>query len=539
MPAVLAELPRVVPDFSMINPKNIWLDIPSGSSIDDAINGGSGFSSGKRQFHLEPGGTYDGDINISVGAGISDICEIRPGDVTLPAMGTRVERTTALGFTPPKITAQNSNRGFNFNGARGWRLRCLEIRGAPTAGYDSGNGDMTPLIQTAPDPLSSGYGSLPSHISITQCLVGGDDANHHGTMNRRIGIMGNATMLEIRDSTLFNFNWGGITYVIGQAQSTGAYAGRGKMLIDNCNLWGATESIAWGGASQYPQLEPEQQLVCDLTIRKSHIYRPDSVRGYQGCANGTEWKIGRRVLVEACIIENVYKELQNGMAFGVWSVDQNGINPWVQTSDFTARYCWLKNTAGIFFATAMYSGHPSVPMIRLTMQHNIATGTGVTGAWRSWDADPAVFDVLLQNNLFINNGGEIWMVTNYAPFKRLDILNNIMGTTYGGSAIFFTSSGAGQFAWDKFNENGDCRFTGNHVLQPSGSGVPNPGTNTTHTSLATMGFVNSAYVGSMDTKYADLGNLHNTTGAGPDMTTLESKLAEVEMSAAEYALYAT
>lgn len=539
MATVQAELPRVVPDFSMINPKNIWLDIPSGTSIDDAINGGSGFSSGKRQFHLEPGGTYDGDVNISVGAGISDICEIRPGDVTLPAIGTRVERTTALGFTPPKITAQNSNRGFNFNGARGWRLRCLEIRGAPTAGYNSGDGDFTALIQTAPDPLPSGYTSLPSHISITQCLIGGAEETHHGLKNRRIAIMGNATMLEIRDSTIFNINWGGVTYVVGQAQSLGAYAGRGKMLIDNCNLWGATESVAWGGANQYPQLEAEQQLISDLTIRRSHIYRPDSVRGWQGCANGTEWKIARRVLVEACIIENVYKELQNGMAFGVWSVDQNGGNPWVQTSDFTARYCWLKNTAGALFATAMYSGHPSVPLVRVTLQHNIATGTGVTGAWRTWDADPAMVDFLMENCMLMNNGGENWCVTNFSPFTRLTLRNNILGTTYSGSTLFFTSSGTGQTAWDKFNENGDCIFAGNHVLHPLGSGTPNPGTNTTHTSLATMGFVNSAFVGSMDTKYADLGNLHNTTGAGPNMATLESMLAGVEMSSAEYALYAT
>ena len=561
MATAIPILPSVCPVFSGISITNTTVSVVSGGDIAAAI--ATAIAGGQRRVLLAAGGAYSLSAHLVIpnhGLAAGTWMELTT-DAVLPAIGTKVERNGIPGtYNLPTLTFANGTQLQFAAGAHHWRIRGLQIVGAATdAGFDV-NGDHRRMIQPFPDALTK-HADIPHHISVCQCVLGGNDqgaTNHHGTKNRQGGIFLNASMIDVRDSTIFSLNYGGLDYA-NQSQSAGAYAGIGRITIDNCNLWGGTESIAFGGASQYTFLDGEQAICSEVTIRNSHIYEPLSVKTFQGRANGIEFKLGRRILIENCIIENVWQELQNGLVFVLWSVNQNSDNPFTQTSDVTIRYCWLRNCSGVASLNTAY-GRGEVGMARVRFEHCLATGQGVDPpcpTWRTFDigtattAGPA--DVSIDHCLFVNTGGNYWMVlADKIPMPRFSLTNSIIGTTDNTVTLFFMSSGTNQVAWDSYiNSGADCTMAGNGVLLPSGATV-NPGTNVNVTTLAGLGLVDSSFLSNTSLAgIADLANLALASNSalkgqgqagvdpGPDITTLRTNLTGVEMSAAERALYAT
>lgn len=536
MSATAADLPRVTPTFDAIAITNTSVLVSSGGDINAAIS--TAIATNKRRVLLAPGGTYTGPVTLP-SHGFSDWMELAV-NATMPALGTRLQRTTSLGFTLPKIFGPMGSPALAVGAsARRWRVRGIDITSDATLGYTGGDGDTHAIVQTCPDTVAS-IEEVPAYISIRQCLVGGAEETHHGTKNRRAGITMNASMLEVCDCTIYNINYGGLRYDI-QSQSGGQFAGFGRLRIENNNVWGSTEGLAWGGTSQFPALANDSITLADITIRKNHIYRPESVFAYQGVANGLEFKLGRRILIEGNTIENVPQQLQNGLGFLFWTADQNAENPYVQGCDVTVRYNWFKNCSGICSSNALWSGAPGLKVTRLTFQDNVCTGQGCGSipAYRTLELDSRLTDYLYEHNLFINTGGETWCVCDFAQFTRPTFRNNILGTTFSGSNILFTSGGANQAAWNQMNAGGDGEWANNAILAPGGQTI-NPGTNTHYTTLASMGFADASKLSDTTTTFAQMVSaIVNTTGQGPDIAAVSAMLTGVEMSSAERALYVT
>ena len=535
MSATLAELPRVTPNFEAITITDTSVVVPSGGDINAAI--ATAIATNKRRVLLEPGGSYTGTVTLPY-HGFDDWMELSV-NATMPAITTRIDRTTSLGFTLPVITAPMGQIAIQVAaGARRWRIRGLDITSAPTEGYNSGDGDTHALVATTPDAVAT-IADLPYQISVAQNLIHGAEETHHGTMNRRAGVTLNATWVEVIGNSLYNLNYGGLRYDI-QSQSGGQFAGLGKLRIENNNVWGSTEGLAWGGASAFVATADDQKFPSDITIRRNHIYRPASVFDYQGVANGLEFKLGRRILIEGNIIENVPLQLQNGFGFLFWTANQNGDNPFVQSADCTVRYNWFKNCSGICSTTSTHAPPlDGIRATRLTYQHNVATGQGCSPipAWRTIELDSTFTDYHFSNNLLINTGGEYWAVFDFAAFTRASFIDNIVGTTFSGSTILFTSGGADDLAWAKMNENADCEWTGNVAYAPGGQSVNG---NTTHTDLASFGFADSSVLSNVNVSLsAMLAGIVNTTGKGPNVTNLSALLTGVEISSGDRALYAT
>lgn len=554
MSAVVAELPRITPDFRSKTITNTSVSVANGGDIDAAIS--TMMATNKRRILLAEGGSFTwNSTNIPV-HGFSDWCEITT-DGALPGISSNTRMTRDLMTTTYNLPTITVAMGTNIKfapGARRWRLRGLHIVSAATAGYNSGLGDTRAIVQTAPDNADiTSVADIPSHIHVSQCVIGGAEETNHGTSNRKDGLNTNGSMIHVGDCTIYNINYGGVTYAV-QSQSSVCFGGFGKILIENCFLWGSTETVAFGGAAQNDVLAVEQVTPSDVTIRKCHLYRPLSVQGFQGCANGIEFKFGRRILLEANIVENVYAELQNGMALALWSVNQSDTQPWTHFSDVTVQYNWFKNTSAIFSLNPNDEGEvgPSIDGLRATFRHNIVTGHGISPipvfrsiAIESLASGSSFADVLVERNLIINHATGYWWVASPYAIKRATIQDNIIGGYY----ILFTSSGYGQTAWDILNADASCDFRRNLAVDFAGGTTPNTGTNTVLASIAAIGFVDAALLSSTATRYADLAGLaldvsspYKGTGPGgtdpgPDMDAVIAALAGVESTDAEYALY--
>jgi|SRR5215471_11618561 len=489
-------------------------------------------------------------------------------DGSLPTFGTRMTPALATTYQLPKIVSLDSNNAIRHApGARGWRWQGLEIT-ASTAE------STYPLIRTGLDIGSiTGVADLPQRLSFRQNYI-------HGNVPHQSRIRGfetNGSWLEICDNWVERINYGGVTYSP-QCQSISGYSGLGVQRIENNFLWGALECLAYGGAGQYrsvqrdgreiyedrpdlpsqfgSQFEGECCLLSDITVRRNHIYRPWSAKGDgststdEGSANGIEFKIGRRILIECNIFENCWNNLQNGYGTATWSVNQSGGEWWIQTCDITIRYNWFKNyNSGLSISGIYGSPVPPYP-VRFHAHNNVWTGLGTPmtfapgsgstfGDWMTLN-DAGVHHIWIHHNTGITNGS-ICVRGQSDPFTYLWIEDNVAGMT---DYNYFTGGGSGQTGWDLSNTNGTCQNRRNVYV---GTGlVPNVASQHGVVSgLSSVGFVNSSYVMSNTVKYADLGNLALSgtspyKGVGPggtdpgcNFTTLNTQLAGVEAASAD------
>jgi hypothetical protein len=224
-------------------------------------------------------------------------------------------------------------------GAHHWRLQLLEF--LPTK---NGHGDIVALGDGS--NAQNDLARVPHDLEIDRCYVHGDPA--HG---QKRGIALNSGTTSITGSY--------VSDIKGQGQDTQAVAGwngPGPYTIENNYLEGAGENFILGGSDP-----PIKGLVTTgLIFRRNHLAKPVGWRSERWqVKNLFELKNARQVLVEANVMEYVWKEAQVGYAILITPRNQDGAAPWVTVDDVTIRGNIVRHAGGGMQITGEDSNYPS------------------------------------------------------------------------------------------------------------------------------------------------------------------------------------
>lgn len=505
MAAKTPELPRFSADpFTGVSLTGTSAIVSAGQTIAAGIT--TAQANGHKIVELEAGATFSETLGL--GAHPFDFMMIKTQGFSL-ARTTRITPTLAAANNLAKLAVPDAAYGiYTVPGASRWIIDGLEV--LPQNAVQSLYALVATGMYNANDYTSLKLKDIPYKISLRHMYVHGLGAL--GTSQRRVGMFLGATDQEVEGCWIDRINYGGMDYA-GQAQSITGICGIGKLRIENCLIWGSSESIAIGGAAQAVPANQEQCVFSDVIIRGCHFYRAPSSSGIQACENGIEMKIGRRVLIENCILENGWaNSTQHSYAFVFWSAEAESGGEFTQTCDITIRNIWVKNYAGLATLPDHYGGTSLKALARVKIDNILMTGLGAFSSQgaqylgRIVEIYHNVKDYSFSRITAINPGGYLIMADGGGSFDRLDIRNCIIGQTVFSGNTFYNPGSALANAWSDATSSGTCRADYNVFLEPSGTDVTVPtGTgNSRPTSLAAIGFVDSSKITSSSTTFADL-----------------------------------
>lgn len=558
MASILPEAPRIATNFDPFTGYTLTgssVVVANGASIATGIS--TAIAQSKQIVELTAGGTYTEAVVLPVHP--FDWMMLRTQGTTL-VKGQRVTPALAASQNFAKLQVPNNAYGLipAVGGGR-WIYESFEV--LPADGTFADTHSLVMLVNDV-DAMSGSLRDIPYKMAARHLYVHGVGTDGFGTNNRRAGITPGANECEITDCWVAQINFAGMAYA-GQAQSMNPISGIGKLRVENCFLWGSSEPIAFGGAAQTIPCKSDQITYADIIFRGNHVYRTPRITGIQASENGLEMKIGRRARIENNIFENGWPSTQTGRAFVLWSAEaEEPATAYAQTCDILIQNNWIKNYAMCAQLTSQY--HPSNCTLarRIRIVNNLWTGMGSTIATgngnpnysaRLFDLDNDLVDCSIENNTFINTGGYLIVTTGTnsvnGSFTRLDFRKNVIGQTAFTGNTFQNPGTSFAGGWAAANANGTNRWELNIILVPGGAGVdvslPNGGANdTVVSSLADLQLVDSSFLMSQTTKYADLANCDFAPGSpfhgqgkGCDIPTLITKLAGVESPADQLALY--
>jgi uncharacterized protein YjdB len=375
------------------------------------------------------------------------------GGATIPPEGTRVSPGTAANF--PKLITNNVNPALKtaFGAAR-WRVIGIEITATTSLLENYG------LVNLGDgDPSQNLVSEIASDLIFDRVYV-------HGQVNldvkRCFGF--NSARTALVDSYVSE------CHSKADAQAVGGWNGPGPYKIVGNYLEAAAEVIAFGGAD--PGVL--NQIPSDMEIRRNHMTKPLSWKGTWLTKNLVEFKFGRRILIEANVIENSAVDAQDGSAFVIWTVNQNGGCTWCITEHLTIRNNLIRNTAAGFQMTARALDHPSPSMQQVAIRNNVLIGLGnpaVGTNGRIFLMQGIINSLTIENNTAFspNNSSFVW--GGQQPSASLRIRNNLTG---GGQYQIFSPQGQGTAAWNYVAGPGSV-FLGNVVAlaEPANSPTGN------------------------------------------------------------------
>ncbi len=302
---------------------------------------------------LAPGGVYTGQFYLRRKTGTAPI--LLQTDVALPARGTRMTPATAATLRLATIRSSASGPGLRTEpGASNYWIAGVTITAAPTVMQAFALVRFGDLPQSATD--------MPRNLVLDRVVVAGrPDLD----LRRCVELHSGAS--AVVDSYLDECHARG-------ADSQGIYGtnGSGPYRIENNYVEGAGMGLMFGG----DDATIVGQVPSDITVRRNHFFKPLAWRGVWSVKNALELKIGKRVLFEGNVIENVWPDGQIGTALLFKSVNQGGRAPWSETSDVTVVHNLITNVSGVFNLAARPEFHPAVPMARVTIAHNVVTRVG-------------------------------------------------------------------------------------------------------------------------------------------------------------------
>jgi len=257
----------------------------------------------------------------------------------LPALGTRVAPKNATGDLTypqqqdamPKIITTNSYGipcFYTEASSHHYRLMGLEISIDTTVTNSYGLvvlGDAS----SAQNSLSA----VPHDFIIDRCYIHG----HTKATIMKVGVILNCANSAVINSYISDFH--SIGY---DAQAIGGTNGPGPFQIINNYLEASGENILFGGAAaSIPNLVPS-----DIEVRNNYFFKPYTWRvgdpNYAGIhwevKNLFELKTGKRVLLDANILENSWADLpigQSGYAILLTIRTEGGGSPQADISDIT------------------------------------------------------------------------------------------------------------------------------------------------------------------------------------------------------------
>jgi hypothetical protein len=117
----------------------------------------------------------------------------------------------------------------------------------------------------------------------------------------------------------------------------------GPFLIQNCYLVATGENLLFGGGDpKIPNLVPGES---GTIIRRCHLFKPlawqTALRGTVKCL--LEFKNARNVLVDGCVLENVWVDAQAGRALLLTVRNQDGTAPWSTLENIEIRNTRILN----------------------------------------------------------------------------------------------------------------------------------------------------------------------------------------------------
>lgn len=373
-------------------------------------------------------------------------------DGAVPAEGTRMTPAQASALNLPKIQSATILPAIRTAPAAArWRVIGVEVTTDPTvttsyALIALGDGSSAQATLTA----------VPTDLIFDRVYV-------HGlaTLDVRRCFAFNSARTAVIDSYVSECHSVGF-----DAQAIAGWNGPGPYKIVGNYLEGSTEVVAFGGADPaIPSLVPS-----DIEIRRNHITKPTSWKGQWLAKNLVEFKAGRRVLIEANVMENSWPDGQVGPAVVLWSVNPQGSCTWCVTEDLTFRNNLIRNVMGAFQLTAT-GASPAVPMRRVAIRDNLFLGinpTATPGFGRIFQIIGAMPNLIIEHNTAFSptNSSILWSGSSALP--GLVIRNNLMG---GGEYQLFSAEGQGQLAWNLYGGSGS-EFAGNVVALAAGGILP-------------------------------------------------------------------
>jgi hypothetical protein len=464
------ELPRVTLDTRYVAPTGQTIAVPAGGNLQAAINAALPCD----VITLAAGATYVGPFTLPNKSGACWIT-IRSAapDASLPAEGVRIRPSYASAL--PKLVSPNSEPAIQTAaGAHHYRLLALEITVASSATLNYG-------IVTLGDggDFQTTLSQVPSNLILDRVYIHG-----HATLNVSRCVALNSASTAVIDSYLSECHALGF-----DSQAICGWNGPGPYKIANNYLEGAGEIVMFGGADPgIANLTPS-----DIEIRHNHFFRPTSWKGVWTVKNLFELKHAQRLLVEGNIFENHWADAQDGFAFVVKSVNQNGSAPWSVMRDLTFRYNRLRNAGGGINIAAAPESYTVVPASRIKIAHNIFENINVgvfTGHGRLYQILEGPADVTIDHNTTFNSDASgATMVFDAATPQAANFVfrNNV--TTKGQYGIFGSNVGEGKAALDVYAAPGYV-FRRNVIVAADASIYPVD--NFFPASLAQVGFVNLA-----------------------------------------------
>lgn len=456
---------------------------------------------------------------------------------TLPAEGTQMTAALAATHSLPQITAVDDNAAIQTNevayGVSKWRIAGLEITCSGTSNF---SGSLVYIGLNLVDTVDD----LPEDMIVDRCWI-----HPHEDAEARGGVTLHATRGAVIDSRIEEVHHTGVN---SDAQAIRLWQGQGPIKIVNNYLSASHECVAFGGADP----SHEELLISDIEFRRNYLFRPTAWRGVWPCKNCYEMKQGQRVLIEANVMENAWKENQAGNALTLWSVNQNGGTEWIDLRDVTIRFNWIKNTGGFAAISSRFS-NVSISASRFDVYQNLVTGIGdptitsdpsdgTTIVNRVFtigsNATNALSHVRFAHNTVFSpsDGFNVWYQgdASGAPIVGLVVENNLGGVETGGF-VFQSAVGNGQAGWALVGAGAGAAWRNNVIVDPDGGTEPNEATNSYPTTVEDTGIATPANATSTSAVISDfeltsgdhIGSATDGTDPGVNTTLLATYLTGV------------
>ncbi len=468
-----AELPRISVDTRFVAPTGQTINVPAGGDLQKALNAAQPGD----EIVLAAGASFTGNFVLPKKSGSGWII-VRSG-TALPAEGTRVTPATAANYA--KIVSPNSMGAVRTEaGASGYRIMGVEITYAASV---STAGTLVALGTSG--AAQSTAASVPSRLIIDRSYIHGHDGVG---FQRCVGL--NSAMSAVIDSWLAECHHNGF-----DSQAIAGWNGPGPFKIVNNFLEGAGENVVFGGSdAQLPELIP-----ADIEIRRNHFYKPPEwfTSGKWTVKNLFEVKSGSRVLIEANVFENNWKDAQSG--FAILLKGDPGEN--ARSQDITFRYNIVRNAAAGLNVHADPNGTPEAGRLkRLYVAQNLWERMGYASDFpenaRMFLVQSALTDVVIENNTATGSfQNQVMVEPGTDTAMGIRFVGNVIdqsrygvnrASSFGDLGITFTNNVVAPATWNDGLPAGNCVTS---VVLPVPSACAGAGVDRAALSAATQGVV--------------------------------------------------
>lgn len=530
-------LPQYEPDTTMPAMNGNVLRVMAGGDLQAALNA----AQPRDVIVLDHTGTWLGNFNFPAKTGqdgqpggnnVITIISDAVYDFGFLPRGKRVSIADALNM--PKIFTNLPN-GIALStvngvtGMGGWRLVGLEVGSAP-----GNTADMTRIMRFGDEvTLVDNGAKQPFNFGVDRCLIHGNP-----TQSIQHAISMHASYSFVIDSYIYETHHNG-------ADSQAVWIGQQAqgVLCDNVYAEASGENIFVGGSDGIDGFP-----CADITIRRCYMFKPKKWNPNDPSYDGSSWviknlfeiKFGRRILVEACVLDGCWTGGQAGFAF---LIKANNVQA-IPTTDVTIRNNLVRNVAGFIdlngqLADTAPAGSMAPWMARVNFYNNGCHSMG------SALYDPAgqvgemfmnlehMADITLEHNTALAPRHYLALDDPSVPFNiRLVAKNNLgsrgsLGVKCGGQVEGTASLAAVTYP------NGNYLFLGNVLATSNGGNSGSAGYPTGNffaASVAALGLQDSTLTTRMDLAPASPYKGVATDGKDPgvDWAALSAAIANTE-----------